>query len=93
MIFILNAFIIIYFLITFEIKSTEFAQGLFPYDPKRLEFSLEYTNWPPFITISGLEPKNSGLHKTKSAILLGSKLPIACEQPANMAGFIVYFAT
>ena len=44
------------------------------------------------MTISGLTPKNSGLQRTKSAILLGSTEPTACEQPVSKAGLIVYLA-
>lgn len=58
-------------------KSTEFAQGLLPYEPNDIEFLELQTIWPPLITISGLAPKNSGFHKTRSAILLGSRLPTA----------------
>lgn len=44
------------------------------------------------MTISGLTPKNSGRQRTKSAILLGSTEPTACEQPVSKAGLMVYLA-
>jgi len=87
----------------FDVKSTELAHGLFPNEPKVCEFLFDlsellvevradHTIWPPLKIISGLAPKNSGRQMTKSAILLGSTDPTACEQPVTSAGLIVYLA-
>jgi len=84
-----------------DVKSTELAHGLFPKEPKVCEFLFDlsellvradHTIWPPLKIISGLAPKNSGRQTTKSAILLGSTDPTACEQPVTSAGLIVYLA-
>ena len=48
---------------------------------------------PPLITISGRTPKKAGRHRTRSAHLPASTLPISEAIPCAMAGFIVYFAT
>ncbi len=47
---------------------------------------------PPLTTSSGLTPKNSGRHSTRSASLPTSTDPTSCETPWAMAGLIVYFA-
>jgi hypothetical protein len=48
---------------------------------------------PHFTTYDGLLPNHAGSHRTKSASLFFSMLPIMWDMPCAMAGLMVYLLT